>query len=386
MVYAWWAAGILLALFWLDRLQDAVRGMRSIQDISQGPAQSGAAAPHVTIVVPARNEADNVAAAGGSLLRLDYPDYDVIAVDDRSTDATGEILDRLARENPAAPLRVIHLRELPAGWLGKPHAMWLAAQQASGDWLLFSDADVVFRPDALRRAISYGEQGGADHVVLFPTNVLRGVGEKIMMAGFRLLFVMGHRPWKVADPKTDDFIGFGPFNLIRRSVYERVGTAQALRMEVIEDMKLGKLVKQHGFAQRSVFGPGLLTWHWGRGAFGLVRNLGKNFFAVMQFRWWRAVGGCVLLLILNVGPFVGLVLAPGAARVPYGVALAAIAGLYLGMARSLPISPLYFILLPVSTVLLVYTMARSMILALWHGGVDWRGTRYSLKELRKGMV
>ncbi len=382
MVYAWWAVGILLALFWLDRLQDALRGMGSIEDVSVARWNDLSGAPRVTIIVPARNEAENVEAAVGSLLKLDYPDYEVIAIDDRSTDATGEILERFHSDK----LKVIHVRELPPGWLGKPHAMWLAAQQASGEWLLFTDADVVFRPDALRRAINYGERSRADHVVLFPTNVLRSVGEKIMLAGFRLLFVMGHRPWKVADPQAEDFIGFGPFNLIRRSVYECVGTAQALCMEVIEDMKLGKLVKQHGFAQRCIFGPGLLTWHWGHGAFGLVRNLGKNFFAVMQFRWWRALGGCALLLLLNLGPFVGLALAPGAARLAYGVALAAIAGLYLGMARSLPITPLYFLLLPISTALLVYTMLRSMFLALWHNGVDWRGTRYSLEELRKGMV
>ncbi len=386
MAYAWWAAGILLVLFWLDRLQEAVRGMRAIEDISRVIPKLMAAVPRVTIIVPARNEEENVAAAVGSLLRLDYPDYEVVAVDDRSTDATGEILDRLAIENPTVPLKVIHLRELPPGWLGKPHAMWLAAQQAAGEWLLFTDADVVFRPDALRRAVTYGERSGADHMVLFPTNVLRSFGEKVMLAGFRLLFVLGHRPWKVADPEAEDFIGFGPFNLIRRSVYERIGTARALRMEVIEDMKLGKLVKQHGFVQRCVFGPGLLAWHWGHGALGLVRNLGKNFFAVMQFRWWRALGGCVLLTALNLGPFVGLAAAPGLARVPYGVALGAIAGLYVGMARTLPISPLYFLVLPASTVLLIYTMLRSMWLALWHDGVDWRGTRYSLEELRKGMV
>src|SRR5581483_961556 len=115
--------------------------------------------------------------------------------------------------------------------------------------------------------------------------VARSFGEGLMLAGFAMLFIWGHRPWKVADPKAMDFMGLGPFNLIRRDAYEKLGTFRALRMEVIEDMKLGKLVKQHGFAQSNVFGSGLLPWHWGEGALGIARNLTKNFFALMQFRW-----------------------------------------------------------------------------------------------------
>ncbi len=390
MYYVWWLAGLMLGIFWLDRLQDALRGMRSLADITVGHAirlpLTGTPLPRVTVVVPARNEEAKVEAGVGSLLHLDYPDFEVIALDDRSTDRTGEILDRLARHHRAAALRVIHVRDLPSGWLGKPHAMWLGAQQGTGEWILFTDADVIFRADTLRRAVAYAEQSRADHLVLLASNVTESFGEKLMLAGFRLLFVFGHRPWKVADPKAADFIGLGPFNFVRRDVYERIGTACALRMEVVEDMKLGKLVKQHGFASRIVFGPGLLTWHWGRGAFGLVHNLGKNFYAVMEYRWWKAVGGCLALLALNVGPFAGVLFAPGWTRLGFGIALGCIAGLFLGLTRRARISPFFFLLLPASSALLIYTMLRSMFLTLWHGGVVWRGTHYSLDELRKGLV
>jgi hypothetical protein len=157
-------------------------------------------------------------------------------------------------------------------------------------------------------------------------------------------------------------------------------------MEVIEDMKLGKLVKQHGFAQRSAFGPGLLLLQWGNGALGIARNLTKNMFASMQYRWSRAAGAGLLFIFLNLVPFLGLLLAPGWARLPYLVAVAAIAALYAGLSRLLPVSPLYVLLHPVSSLLLLYTMLRSMAHTLRHGGVVWRGTRYSLEELRKGMV
>ena len=129
-------------------------------------------------------------------------------------------------------LRVIHHRELPAGWLGKTHAMWTAANQAKGEWLLFTDADVLFKPDSVRRAMAYAEAERADHIVVFPQMIMKRPGEFMMIAFFQTMFVFGHRPWKVADPKSKDHMGVGAFNLIRRSSYESVGSYEALRMEV----------------------------------------------------------------------------------------------------------------------------------------------------------
>src|SRR5438067_687542 len=138
--------------------------------------------PKLTIVVPARNEEQHVESAVRSMLALDYEDFEVIAIDDRSNDDTGGVLDRLVAEHSGAPaLRVLHINELPTGWLGKPHAMWMAGQQAIGDWLLFTDADVRLRADALRRAVAYAEATKADHLVIFPSHILRRPGERMMM-------------------------------------------------------------------------------------------------------------------------------------------------------------------------------------------------------------
>jgi glycosyltransferase involved in cell wall biosynthesis len=348
--------------------------------------------PRVSIIVPARNEAPHVEAALRSVLCLDYPNYEVFAVNDRSTDATGEIIDRIASAHTGMPpLRVLHITDLPSGWLGKPHAMWLAAEEAMAsaappEWILFTDADVSFRPDCLRRAIAYAEGERADHLVLFPSHTLRSLGEKIMLGGFQMLFVFGHRPWKVDDPDSGDFIGLGPFNLIRRSAYQRIGTFRALRLEVIEDMKLGKLVKLHRLAQRNVLGLGLLPWSWGTGVAGLVRNLTKNLFALMEFRPAKALGASALWLFLNLMPLLGAVFAPGWARLPYLAALAAIGIIYIGMGRRTPVPAWCFLLYPIGALLIVYTMLRSLAHAVRHRGVVWRGTRYDLEELRKGMV
>ena len=407
MHYFHWIAGSILAVAWLSRIIDAAIGMPGVADVSQpqwdrnpvGPNGN----PRVSIIVPARNEQDDIEQCLLSLLALDYDNYEVIAVDDRSTDRTGEIMDRLAelvnrlppefatsqlgiKSNSIARLQVNHHQDLPSGWLGKTHAMWTAANRASGEWLLFTDADVVFKPDSLRRALAYAETQHADHVVLFPQMIMKTPGEFMMIAFFQTMFVFGHRPWKVADPTTKDHMGVGAFNLIRRSTYNAVGTYERLRMEVLDDMKLGKVVKNAGFAQRNVFGGDLISIRWARGAMGVVDNLTKNFFAVLSFQWWRTLLSAFGLAFLNLMPFLGVWLAHGWARLPYAIALASMFSIYVGMSWRSRVPAYYFLLHPVSSALFIYTLMRSMFLTLRNDGIVWRGTKYPLAELKKGLV
>jgi len=379
-----WVVGIVLAAIWVHRLVDTALGMPHIPDITT-PQWDRTSDARVSIIVPARNEAEHLEPALRTLLALEYPDYEIIAVNDRSTDATGDIMRRLAAES-GGRLQIVEVSELPPGWMGKTHAMWRAAQQATGEWLLFTDADVSFRPDSLRRAVAYAEAEQADHVVLFPTQVFKSFGERMMMGFFQALFIFGHRPWKVADPKTKDHMGIGAFNLVRRSVYEAVGTYQALRLQVIDDMKLGEIIKLKGFRQRNVFGRDLLRLWWAKGTMGVVDNLTKNMFALLHFSPKRVVGAAVLLLFLNFVPFLGLVLAHGWARAPFVVAVLVIAMIYLGQSWYSDLSPLYFLAHWASALMFAYILMRSMSLALHHGGVMWRGTLYPLDELKSGMA
>jgi glycosyltransferase involved in cell wall biosynthesis len=386
-----WITGGILALAWFSRIVEAAVGMPDIADIARPEwdrqRATGNGNPKVSIIVPARNEEENIRETLVQLLALDYPHYEIIAVNDRSTDRTGQIMDEVAARCPTPGLlRVIHVAELPTGWLGKTHAMWTAGKQSTGDWLLFTDADVLFKPDSLRRAIVYAEAERADHVVLFPRMIMKHPSERMMIAFFQALFVFGHRPWKVADPKARDHMGVGAFNLVRRSVYDAVGTYLALRMEVVDDMKLGKVIKNAGFAQRNVFGEDLISLHWAKGAFGIVNNLTKNFFAVLSFQWTRTVASIIGLGFLNLGPFLGVCLAHGWARVPYAIALVSLFLIYYGMSACSAVPAYYFFLHPVSTSLFMYTLLRSMVQTLSNDGIVWRGTKYPLEELRKGMV
>jgi glycosyltransferase involved in cell wall biosynthesis len=384
-----WISGCLLALAWFSRVLDAALGAPKIADISRPewdrkPAKN----PRVSIIVPARNEENDIEPTLTNLLSLDYDNYEIIAVNDRSTDRTGDIMERVARAASSVPqkLSVIHVPDLPPAWLGKTHAMWMAGNQATGDWLLFTDADVIFKPDSLRRAIAYAETVNADHVVMFPEIIMKTPGERMMIAFFQTLFVFGHRPWKVADPSTDDHMGVGAFNMVRRAVYEAVGGYKRLRLEVLDDMKLGKLVKNAGYAQRNVFGDDLISLYWARGTLGMVRNLSKNFFAILSFQWPRTIATAVTLAFLNLGPYIGIWLSQGLARIPFAVALFSLFLIYVGMWWKSPIRPYYFLLHPISSTVFIYILLQSTILTLSRGGVVWRGTKYPLKELRKGMV
>jgi glycosyltransferase involved in cell wall biosynthesis len=382
-----WIAGVILGLVWLSRVIDAGFGVRKIPDISSPEWEVNPPIPHpsVAIIVPGRNEEESIEQALLRLEALDYDNYQIVAIDDRSTDSTGEIMDRVAAVS-SGKLKIVHVRELPPGWMGKVHAMWSAARETSADWLLFTDADVMFRPDTLRRAIAYAETVHADHVVVLPQVIMKQFGEKMMLAFFQLLFVFGHRPWKVADPKTKDHMGVGAFNMVRRGAYDAVGTFQRLRMEVLDDMKFGKVIKEAGLRQRVVFGDDMIRVRWAHGARGVVNNLTKNFFAVMSFQTWRALLSCAGMAILNYLPFIGILVAHGWARVPYAVALASMFFLYSGVWKQAEIHPWYFFLHPVSTTLFIYTMLRSTFVTLHNDGVNWRGTHYPLDELRKGLV
>ena len=320
MMYFHWIAGSISALAWLSRIVDAALGMPKVANIAQPQwNRKPSGNPRVSIIVPARNEEEHIGPALTELLQIDYTNYEVIAVNDRSTDRTGEAMNRVASAHQGdGQLKVLHITELPQGWLGKVHAMWSAANQATGDWLLFTDADVLFRPDVLNRALAYTESESADHLVLFPRMIMNSPGERMVIAFFQTLFVFGHRPWKVADPTAKDHMGVGAFNLIRRSVYDAIGSYQALRFEVLDDMKLGKIVKNAGYAQRNVFGDNLISLRWAKGAMGMVHNLTKNFFAIMSFQWWRLLLSAFVLAFLNLMPFLGTCLAPGWQRLPYG--------------------------------------------------------------------
>lgn len=401
MLWLYWVSGIFLALAWSFTVVRAALNHHRMADLTASAWSPPAEMqwPSLAIVVPARNEAAVMEPALRSLLQLDYPDYQIIAINDRSTDETGQIMKRVASAPEArGRLRVLHVQNLPQGWLGKTHAMWMGAQQqaipgepafgalgpnSASDWILFTDADCSFRPDALRRALHYAGKNALDHLVVFPTALTQSLGERMMISFPQVCANLAVRHWKVRDPEAKDFIGVGAFNLIRRTAYEAVGTYEKLRLAVVDDMMLGEAVKTAGLRQDVAYGPHLVSLRWAVGAMGVVGNLEKNLFAFFRFRISLALGACAALFLLCMAPFLGLIFAPGWARAGYTIAVLMIAALHWMTARVSRISPIIFLTFPFGAGLFLFAVAQSAFLALRDGGITWRGTKYSLEELRK---
>jgi len=381
------ATAWLIALAWLWKAATAARGMPTIPNLLEPEFdREPEGQPSLTVIVPARNEAAALPSSLRSLLAQDYANLKIIAVNDRSTDATGTILDVLASDHPAK-LRVLHITELPQGWLGKTHAMALAARHAVAthrpDYLLFTDADVHFAPDALRRSLVSAVETSADHFVTFPTPEVKTAGEGMLLGYLGVMGLWATRPWKAADPQARDFVGIGAFNLLRTGAYEKLGGFDALRMEILEDLMLAQRVKRAALKQRVAMAPGMVTVHWAAGARGVVNVMTKNLFAVFRFRLSLALAACVGIALLCLGPFVFL--ASAATRLPALVALASIAMLYAVSRRSSLIAVRYCLLFPAAAVLFLWSVARSTATTLNDGGVTWRGTFYPLAELRRGI-
>ena len=232
----------LISFLWVVAAVVTARGMRQAPDLGRVEPLPDRAYPGVSILIAARNEAAELPQALASFLAQDNPHYEVIAVDDRSTDATGQILDDWARRHPN--LTVIHLKELPPGWLGKPHGLQTAYQRSSGEWLVFTDADVVFAPDLLRRALALVQQEGWDHLTCLPRFEMVGFWETTALSLAVLVGEMAVQPWRVHRSSSRFYAGVGAFQLLRRTAYESIGGHHRMAMEIVDDIKLAKLVKR----------------------------------------------------------------------------------------------------------------------------------------------
>ena len=341
--------------------------------------------PRLSVVVPARDEGSTIRRAVGSLLAQDYPDLEVIVVDDRSSDATGDVLRGLAEKD--ARLLALRVDELPAGWLGKNHALWRGADRANGEWLLFTDADVVFAPGALRQAVAYAMAEGLDHLTLAPRLVARGVALRAFVAFFGYAFVALWGAYLANDPKSERGVGIGAFNLVRRSAYERIGTMRALSLRPDDDIRLGRRLRGFGFRQRVLNGNELLSVEWYPSLGAAVSGLEKSMYSSMEYRVVDAAGVLLYLSVTMVWPFVGVLLVGGIDRVLLAIVVACLMAALLETYRqsmSLRLTPaalVVAVLLPFSAACFGWAIVRSVYLAETRG-VRWRGTTYPLSLLR----
>jgi len=379
--------GGLLPVGWLGVAADYFNGARTARKLEdQPPYPPDTAAPALSIVFAACNEEAKLPAAFPRMLAQQYPGpLEIVAVDDRSSDRTPEILDTLAAQALAGTrVVVLHVRHLPPGWLGKTHALYQGAQNASGAWILFTDADMQFAPDALSRAVRFAEREGLDHLVAFFGLVLHGFWENAFGLCFSLMFFLRYRPWHVRNPKRPEYLGAGGFNLIRRTAYERIGTHRAIALEVADDVELGHKVKLAGLRSEVIGASELVRVRWQEGGvFGLMDGLTKNAYAGLDYSPWVLFRSVALLLVTVVWPPIGMLVSRSRRqRRAHALSAAILATIGIYHAKNGSIPPLYGLTLPLSTLLLIAVMFRSTYVTEKNGGITWRGTFYPLDELR----
>ncbi|TMW70691.1 glycosyltransferase [Alteribacter natronophilus] len=329
--------------------------------------------PSISVIIAAKEEAESIADTVDSLYDQYLAPWEIIVVNDRSEDDTGAVLERL-KKTKYPNLRLIHIRELPSGWLGKNHALYQGWKASSGDWLLFADADIVFLPDALEKSFRFTMRKDLDHLALLPQNRGGTLPYRFFYTFWSIIGV-----WNFA---AVGHAGVGAFNLMSRESYETAGTHRIIAMRPDDDIKLGGKIKAAGYRQQLGFGNGLIFIQWYDSLREMVRGLEKNLFAFMQYRVSMVIAASAGILALHVMPFVMLFSAEPArllAAVTVGLY-----GLMFWINRSYFYHPWWYVItVPASAFVFLYCLWRSMWKTLRAGGVHWRGTTYSLKELRR---
>jgi glycosyltransferase involved in cell wall biosynthesis len=341
--------------------------------------------PFVSIVVPARDESHKVEAGLRSLLASDYPAFEIIAIDDRSQDDTGQIMDRLAAEaagSGQSPLQVVHITSLPDGWLGKNHALQVGTDRSRGEWILFTDGDVIHRPDTLRRTIKYAVHNGIDHLPLFPDIEAHGVFEAAFVACFALIFAAGTQPGLIPTRWPWFYAGVGAYNLVRRSALLRANAFEPIRMDILDDVKLGKLMKRTGARCEVLRAADGLSIRWQQSAWACITGLEKNAFASAGYSLPRLIWITGITGLVFIGPLAGSFV-PGDARWGFVAALAASHLIYGLNARQFGHSFWLFPLLIPAGLAFLFAFVRSTWITLRQGGVRWRDTFYPLSLLRQ---
>lgn len=368
-----WLAGITLVGLIVIAIEFAV-GNRSLRQLRNIPA--GTPAGKVSVIVAARNEAIKIEAALRSLLRQDYPNIEFIVVEDRSTDETDAILDRMEG------VKVVHIRDLPRGWLGKNHAQHTGAGHATGDFLLFTDADIHMESTVIGRAVNHLVAAKLDHLAIAPGITMPGTLLSMFGGAFTIFFGMYAKPWKARDPKSARHIGIGAFNLVRAEVYRAVGGHEPLRMRPDDDMKLGKLIKKSGYRQDMLLAGDMITVEWYSSVRELVKGLEKNSFAGVEYNLAIVVAASIAQLLCFVWPIVALFLTSGITWWLNLAVVAVVALMYIDNAPFHGLKRWHWIGFPLTALLFQYIIWNATLKTLLHDGIDWRGTHYSLAELK----
>ena len=355
----------------------SLKNVQSLPSISLDREKSY---PRLSVIIAARNEAETIENALKSVLAQNYPNLEIILVNDRSNDGTDKILQKLAEKDPRVLIH--HVEELPPGWLGKVNAMQQGFGKSTGVWLLFTDADVHFQEESLERIIDVAERSSVDYLCVVPEvqarqSLLRAL-YTVSLSGFFL----ATRIWEVKNQNS--FVGVGACGLVRRSLLSQNPGLPWLKMEVVDDLALAQLAWQV---------EGKLDVYWGRECLGvewypsmgdLIRGLEKNLFSGAQYQYWRALLGIIGILFVAVAPWLSIFSGNWLLSLTAVVAFSGYWLAWISGDKAQGVGWLERLISPLLLFVIAWALARSTFITWRQGGIQWRETFYSLADLRRG--
>ncbi len=362
---------------------EAVLGMRRMIPLDNVPPLQQENVPKVSVIIPACNEEKTIEPALKSILTMDYADLEVIAVNDRSVDQTGAVLRQMKKQYPA--LHIYDISELPQGWLGKNHALLYGAKQARGEYLLFTDADIIMEKSSLARAMRHMLENGLDHMSMFFKSIAPGglLNALILDAGGGLMLLL--KPWKAKDPNSKRYMGVGAFNLVKTDVYKAIDGHRTIAMHPIDDVMLGKVIKHSGFSQECLLGHNFIQVEWYGTVREFINGLMKNTFAFYNYKMVNVLFGVLVVVTLNILPLVAFFFTSGITRNLFGAAVMVRILSFANGFSNTGINPWYSVWALVTSYVYIYIALKAAITTTINKGIVWRGTFYSLDELKANL-
>lgn len=334
--------------------------------------------PKISYIIPSCNEEDTIGPALDSLLATDYPNIEIIVVNDRSADRTGEVIEERAKDD--SRIKVLNIEVLPEGWLGKVHALHQGTQLAQGDYLAFVDADIHLKPGIQRKIMVHLVQNGLDSLsVVANIKASSSLLQNSMSLVLTLLMVHCDVK-KIRHPKLKNGIALGAYCIVSRAFFEKTPGFKDIRLHVLDDLSLGQMLKKCGGKLdliRSLDNDVRVEWYPNVPA--LVRGFEKNLFATFDY----SVLKTSLSIFAHISSLIVILIGISLGHVPSLIAAAIYIGCVAFFARANKFSFLSLIWTPITRILLMFVLFRSSWLTLKNKGIRWRGTYYPLKELRQ---
>jgi chlorobactene glucosyltransferase len=262
--------------------------------------------PFVSVLVPARNEEGKIGRCLESLVKQDYPNLEIIVIDDRSTDRTGEIIEQYAKQD--SRIKFVRGKDAPDGWIGKCNALAHAVGYASGDWYLFTDADTCHRPNSVRDSVSYAVQDKCDLVSFVPLQELGSFWERLIMPVLLGSFLIGDPFHTVNDPDAERAYAYGQYILCRRSSYLALGGHQSVRDEIVEDHAIARVFKEKGYKISVADGKTLYSVRMYTNLETLWQGWTKNLYSLIDSRVIHLVLILLLINFVALVPFIELIM------------------------------------------------------------------------------